>query len=99
GPVGGQPVEQVRQAHLERIDVPACDLHAATMPLWRSSASTLGSRPRKALKDSMAGRLPPTARISRQKRSPVTGSSREPPWAPASSKASKASADSTSAHL
>ena len=31
------------------------------MPLWRSSASIRGSRPRKATKDSSAGRLPPTA--------------------------------------
>ena len=28
----GQPVEQVRQAHLQRIDVPAGDLHLARPP-------------------------------------------------------------------
>ena len=28
----GQPVQQVRQAHLERIDVPAGDLHLARPP-------------------------------------------------------------------
>ena len=34
------------------------------MPWWRSSASTAGSRPRNALKDAMAGRLPPASRIA-----------------------------------
>ena len=33
---------------------------ALSKPLWRSSASMLGSRPRKALKDSAALREPPT---------------------------------------
>lgn len=36
----------------------------AAMPEWRSKASTVGSRPRKALNDSIAGRLPPASRIS-----------------------------------
>ena len=48
---------------------------AVVMPLCRSSASTLGSRPRKALKDSSAGRLPPTARTSSRKRPPLLLSS------------------------
>ena len=38
------------------------------MPLCRKSASILGSRPRKAVNDSSAERLPPTPRISLQKR-------------------------------
>ena len=48
---------------------------ALSKPLWRSSASMLGSRPRKALKDSAALREPPTARISCQKRLPVAATS------------------------
>ena len=47
--------------------------YRSIIPLCRSSASTRGSRPRKALNDSIAEREPPTARISRQKRSPVAG--------------------------
>src|SRR5690606_4752904 len=87
--VFGQPVEHVGQADLQGVDVPTDDLHAGTIPLWRNRASALGSRPRKALNDSAAGRLPPTERISRQKRSPVAGSSTVPAWSRASSKASK----------
>ena len=34
------------------------------IPWWRSSASMLGSRPRKALNESMAGRLPPASRMA-----------------------------------
>ena len=40
----------------------------AAMPLWRSRASMLGSRPRKARKFSAAGRLPPRLMISARKR-------------------------------
>jgi CRP-like cAMP-binding protein len=57
-------------------------------------ASMLGSRPRKARKLSMAGRLPPTSRISRLRRDPVSASKM-----PDSSNALQASALSTSAHL
>src|SRR5690606_18441614 len=41
-------------------------VHAAcssVRPLWRNSASTEGSRPRKATNSSMGSRLPPRARI------------------------------------
>lgn len=55
----------------------------AAMPLCRSSASMLGSRPRKARKFSAAGRLPPRLRISARKRWPVAASCSSP----ASSKA------------
>lgn len=41
-----------------RVYAACCD-----MPWWRSNASSAGSRPRKALKDSIAGRLPPASRI------------------------------------
>src|SRR6185503_17720510 len=68
-----EPVEQVRQAHLQRVDIPARELQAV-MPLWRSRASTLGSRPRKARNDSAAGRLPPTASTSSRKRAPTFAS-------------------------
>ena len=37
---------------------------SSAIPWWRSRASRLGSRPRKALKDSMAGRLPPASRMA-----------------------------------
>src|SRR5690606_36770508 len=47
--------------------------HAA-MPFWRSRASRLGSRPRKALKFCSALRLPPRERISRWKRASVSAS-------------------------
>lgn len=39
---------------------------SSAIPLWRSSASMFGSRPRNALNESIAGRLPPTSRISRR---------------------------------
>ena len=54
----------------------------STMPECRNSASICGSRPRKARNDSSAGRLPPTARISSQKRRPMSALA-----PPASSKA------------
>ncbi len=54
--------------------------------------------PRKATKLSNAGRLAPTARISRRKRSPVTASITLWPVVARSSKAPKASALSNSAH-
>ena len=53
---------------------PAPPVAQAAMPLWRSSASRLGSRPRKALKFSSALRLPPRERISSRKRAPVSAS-------------------------
>src|SRR5262249_43740201 len=76
GPGSRQPVEQMRQPDLERVDVPGRQpqRHAAIMPLCLSSASTLGSRPRNARNDSAAGRLPPTARISSRKRAPALAS-------------------------
>ena len=46
---------------LERIERAMVDCRR---PRQRSSASSVGSRPRKALKDSIAGRLPPASRIS-----------------------------------
>src|SRR5690606_1532060 len=74
-----------------------------TRPLWRNRGSMLGARPRKASKDAAAGREPPTAIISSRYRWQVAGSntSRWPsgPVEAASSKAAKASADKTSAHL
>src|SRR5690606_40905119 len=45
-------------------------VHAAcspVRPLWRSRASTDGSRPRKATNNSMGSRLPPRARILSRK--------------------------------
>src|SRR5690606_13531877 len=48
--------------------------YTAAMPLWRSSGSRLGARPRKAVKFSSALRLPPRERISRRKRAPVSAS-------------------------
>ena len=42
------------------------------MPWWRSSASNVGSRPRKALNDSMAGRLPPASRMASRYFRPVS---------------------------
>src|SRR5690606_9746954 len=72
-------------------------VHAACSPLrplWRSSASTEGSRPRKATNSSMGSRLPPRARILSRKALPVSALKM-----PSSSKREKASADSTSAHL
>ena len=53
--------ERCRQGSL-----PAGLAYAEVIPLCRSSASGFGSRPRKALNDSIAGREPPTERISRQ---------------------------------
>src|SRR3990167_2731687 len=38
-------------------------VYCQAIPWWRKRASRLGSRPRKALNDSMAGRLPPASRI------------------------------------
>jgi len=56
----------------ERRRAEAAWSHAASaMPWWRSSASSEGLRPRKATKESMAGRLPPTPRTSSRKRAPV----------------------------
>src|SRR5204862_6074901 len=67
-----EPVEKMGEPDLKRVDVPRRQPHqAGIMPLWRSSASTLGSRPRNARNDSAAGLLPPTARISSRKRSPL----------------------------
>src|SRR6266480_4548459 len=72
----------------------ALEDHAEIIPLCLSSASTRGSRPRKARNDSAAGRLPPTARISSRNFWPDRASS-----TPFSSKKPYASAESTSAHL
>src|SRR5690606_21908424 len=97
GPMLVQPGDHVLEPDAQAIDVPSRDSHAAavsTMPAWRSSASMSGSRPRNATNASSAGRLPPTARISRRNRSAVAASS-----TPVSSNAAKASAASTSAHL
>lgn len=72
------------------------DKHAASSlkPLWRSKAATSGSRPRKATKESIAGREPPCCRTCSRKSLPTVGEN-----SPSSSKRPKASADSTSAHL
>ena len=49
-----------------------CGKNQPLIPQWRSSGSTLGSRPRKALNSSMGSRLPPLARISLRKDRPVS---------------------------
>src|SRR5205085_11162472 len=64
---------RLRGRHGEKLYENKAADHAAIIPLCLSSASTFGSRPRKARNDSAAGRLPPTARISSRKRSPATG--------------------------
>ena len=66
----------------------------AAMPLWRSRASTWGSRPRKARNSSIGSFEPPFSRMCFRKDWPVTGLK-----IPSSSKREKASAESTSAHL
>src|SRR5207237_8661679 len=63
---------------------------ALPISLCLSSASTRGSRPRKARNDSAAGRLPPTARISSRNFLPDRASS-----TPFSSKKLYASAERT----
>src|SRR5690606_121298 len=67
---------------------------SATRPLCRNRGSTLGSRPRKLTNSCMGSREPPRSRISCKKRLPVCGLNM-----PSSSKAEKASALNTSAHL
>lgn len=60
-------------------DITPYALHAVAIPLWRNSASVVGSRPRNAINDSSAGRLPPTARISFRKRAPASPLTPLPP--------------------
>ena len=89
----GRARARVARPRARAVLQPASSRQAALMPLWRSNASIRGARPRKAAKDSAAGREPPTASTSRRKRAPVSGSSvpsAEPDgWrAAASSKAS-----------
>src|SRR5688572_11259063 len=99
----GQPLHELFAAHPQRIDVPGGDREGVATtgggvhpprPCWRSSALTSGGRPRKSTKASSALRLPPCERIESRKRCATARSN-----TPRSSKAAKASAASTSAHL
>src|SRR5690554_643794 len=85
------PGDEALDRLLGRLVHAAC---SSVRPLWRSRASTDGSRPRKPTNSSMGSRLPPRARILSRKDWPVLALKM-----PSSSKREKASADSTSAHL
>ena len=61
----------VRTGRVKPISLSRIKHYAAVKPEWRNNASMLGARPRNALNDSAALRLPPTAKISFQNFAPV----------------------------